>query len=123
MLAKAKFSSVVITFLKVEVDSTSSKTPKAPKISKFDDCNRDFQKFLLDSIQIMLEKTNFAGRNRQIVRLLLEEALIVGQKKPLKLLRSWLSIQSSILSFMLALLARVNLEKLFFSRQYSTTKK
>ena len=38
---KSEFCSVLIAFLVVGMDSTPSKTPKAPKIAMFDSCTKD----------------------------------------------------------------------------------
>lgn len=44
-----------LDFLMVEIDSTPSKPPKAPKILKFDSSNSDFQNFLLNFVKIIFE--------------------------------------------------------------------
>ena len=51
------------------MDPMHSKTPEAPKIYKFDSCNNDFQKFLLDFLEILPKKSLNSGRNRQSFRL------------------------------------------------------
>ena len=40
--AKSECNYVLISILMVEIDSTPSKTPGAPKIPKVDNCNLDF---------------------------------------------------------------------------------
>jgi hypothetical protein len=68
VLAKFEFSSVVIGFLKVEMDSTPSKTIGAPQICMFDSYNMIFFKFVGFRLN-RVGKTNFSTTYCRIFRL------------------------------------------------------
>ena len=56
VVLKSQPNSVLILFLKEEMDSTPSKTHGAPKVYKFDSCNKDFPKIPSDFLKMVSEK-------------------------------------------------------------------